>query len=74
MPGREEEASQDSESRFLAGTTAMYLNSRRGVPTYREIDSFAWNVAPLPNGQTSASILHSDGFCLAGTAVNKDAA
>ncbi|MGB4872943.1 MAG: sugar ABC transporter substrate-binding protein [Candidatus Promineifilaceae bacterium] len=74
VPGREEEASQDSESRFLAGTTAMYLNSRRGVPTYREIDSFAWNVAPLPNGQTSASILHSDGFCLAGTAVNKDAA
>ncbi|MCA9926111.1 MAG: extracellular solute-binding protein, partial [Anaerolineales bacterium] len=74
VPGRVEETSQDSESRFLAGTTAMYLNSRRGVPTYREINGFTWDVAPLPNGKTSAGILHSDGYCLSATAVNKDAA
>ena len=74
VPGRVEEASQDSESRFLAGTTAMYLNSRRGVPTYREIDKFTWDVAPLPHNKTTASILHSDAYCLSGTTANKDAA
>jgi multiple sugar transport system substrate-binding protein len=73
-PGRVEVAAQDNESRFMAGTTAMYLNSRRGVPTYREIDSFTWDVAPLPNGATSAGILHSDAYCLSATTENKDAA
>ncbi|MBE2225174.1 MAG: sugar ABC transporter substrate-binding protein [Anaerolineae bacterium] len=73
VPGRVEEASQDSESRFLAGTTAMYLNSRRGVPTYREIDTFTWDVAPLPNYKTSAGILHSDAYCLSETTANKEA-
>jgi multiple sugar transport system substrate-binding protein len=74
VPSRVEEAAQDSESRFLAGTTAMYLNSRRGVPTYREIDSFTWDVAPLPNNKTTAGILHSDAYCLSETTANKDAA
>ena len=74
VPGRVEEAAQDSESRFLAGTTAMFLNSRRGVPTYREIDSFVWDVAPLPNWASSAGILHSDAYCLSETAVDKNAA
>jgi multiple sugar transport system substrate-binding protein len=74
VPTREEEASQDSESRFIAGTTAMYFNSRRGTPSYREIESFDWDVAPLPDGTTSAGILHSDGFCLSKAAANKDAA
>jgi multiple sugar transport system substrate-binding protein len=74
VPDRVEEASQDSESRFMTGSIAMYLNSRRGTPTYREITAFTWDVAPLPNGQTSAGILHSDAFCLANTAADKEAA
>lgn len=74
VPGRVEEASQDSESRFIAGTTAMYLNSRRGTPTYREITGFTWDIAPLPQHKVAAGILHSDAYCLSGTAVNKDAA
>ncbi len=74
VPGRVEEAGQDSESRFLAGTTAMFLNSRRGVPTYREIKTFAWDVAPLPIGKTAAGILHSDAYCLSDTAADKEAA
>jgi multiple sugar transport system substrate-binding protein len=52
----------------------MFLNSRRGVPTYREIERFTWDVAPLPNGKKSAGILHSDAYCLSNTAVHKDAA
>jgi multiple sugar transport system substrate-binding protein len=73
VPDRVEEASLDSESRFIAGTTAMFLNSRRGTPTYREIESFTWDVAPLPDGQTSAGILHSDAYCMAATTENKEA-
>jgi multiple sugar transport system substrate-binding protein len=44
------------------------------VPTYREIDSFTWDVASLPNNKTSADILHSDAYCLSQTTVNKEAA
>ncbi|HSM55631.1 MAG TPA: sugar ABC transporter substrate-binding protein [Candidatus Sulfomarinibacteraceae bacterium] len=73
-PGRVEEASQDSESRFLAGSTAMYLNSRRGTPTYRQIETFTWDVAPLPRHKTAAGILHSDAYCLSATTADKEAA
>ena len=73
-PDREEEASLDSESRFLAGTLAMYLNSRRGTPAYRAITGFRWDVAQLPRGERSAGILHSDGYCLARASQNKEAA
>ena len=74
VPDRVEEASMDSESRFIAGTTAMFFNSRRGVPTYREITAFTWDVAPLPQGKVEAGILHSDGYCLSATTQNKEAA
>ena len=36
VPDALAEAAQDSESRFLDGSLAMFLNSRRGVPTYRQ--------------------------------------
>ena len=74
VPTRVEEAAQDSESRFIAGTTAMFLNSRRGTPTYREIASFTWDVAPLPQGKNAASILHSDAYCMSTGTENKEAA
>jgi multiple sugar transport system substrate-binding protein len=74
VPSRIEEASQDSESRFVAGATAMYLNSRRGTPTYREIETFNWDVAPLPTGKIPAGILHSDAYCLTRIAADKEAA
>ncbi len=74
IPSRVEEVAMDSESRFVAGTTAMFLNSRRGTPTYREIDAFIWDVAPLPQNKVSAGILHSDAYCLSRATENKDAA
>ena len=74
VPGRVEEAAQDSESRFVAGTTAMFLDSRRGTPTYREIEAFTWDVAPLPQGKVAAGILHSDAYCLSAATENKEAA
>lgn len=74
VPDRVAEASLDSESRFIGGTTAMFINSRRSVPTFREITAFTWDVAPLPQGQTTANILHSDAYCLSKATTNKEAA
>lgn len=74
VPGRIEEEAQDSESRFVGGTTAMFFDSRRATPTFREIEGFVWDVAPLPNGKESVGVLHSDAYCLSATTENKDAA
>ncbi|HNT26014.1 MAG TPA: sugar ABC transporter substrate-binding protein [Anaerolineales bacterium] len=74
VPNAEEEASQTSEDRFINGTLAMFLNSRRGVPTYRESANFNWDVAGLPQGKEQASILHSDAYCMTSPTEDKDAA
>jgi multiple sugar transport system substrate-binding protein len=74
VPDAVAEAAESSESRFLNGRLAMYFNSRRGVPTYRTITQFTWDVAPLPIGRQAAGILHSDAYCLAATAADKEAA
>jgi multiple sugar transport system substrate-binding protein len=74
VPNLEQETSQDSESRFINGQLAMFFNSRRGVPTYRESAAFDWDVAPLPQDKEQATILHSDGFCLTSASKNKNTA
>jgi multiple sugar transport system substrate-binding protein len=74
VPNAEEEVAEDSESRFQNGRTAMFLNSRRGVPTYRQITGFDWDVAALPQQKRRAGILHSDAYCMPGVTANKDAA
>ncbi len=73
-PGAVAEAAESSESRFLNGRLGMFLNSRRGVPTYRTITSFDWDVAPLPQGNSRAGILHSDAYCMPRVSANKAAA
>lgn len=74
VPDAVAEEAENSESRFLNGRTAMFLNSRRGVPTYRTITAFDWDVAPLPQRVQRAGILHSDAYCMAASTPNKDAA
>jgi multiple sugar transport system substrate-binding protein len=74
VPDALAEAAESSESRFIGGRTAMYLNSRRGVPTYRRIDGFDWDVAALPQREQEAGILHSDAYCMAAATPDKDAA
>jgi len=74
VPDAVAEAAESGESRFLNGRLGLYFNSRRGVPTYRTIDSFTWDVAPLPRHRETAGILHSDAYCLAAAAENKEAA
>jgi multiple sugar transport system substrate-binding protein len=74
VPHRVQELARNSESRFMDGNLAMYLNSRRGVPTYRDIKTFDWDVAPLPRGKEPVGLLHSDAFFMASSSNNKPAA
>jgi multiple sugar transport system substrate-binding protein len=71
VPNAEEEAAEESESRFQNGRMGMFLNSRRGVPTYRQITGFDWDVAALPRYKQPASILHADAYCMPAAADNK---
>jgi multiple sugar transport system substrate-binding protein len=74
VPDAVEEKAESSESRFLNGRLGMFLNSRRGVPTYRTITSFDWDVAPLPRRRHRAGILHADAYCMPRATKNKAAA
>jgi len=74
VPSEVEAQAEDDEARFMRGGSGMFLQSRRAVPTLREIDGFAWNVAPLPTGKERATVLHSDAFCMSASAQEKDAA
>jgi parallel beta-helix repeat protein len=74
VPDAVEEKAESSESRFLNGRLGMFLNSRRGVPTYRTITSFDWDVAPLPRRRQRAGILHADAYCMPKATKNKPAA
>ncbi len=74
VPSEAEVLAEDDLSRFMNGRAGMFLQSRRAVPTLREIDGFKWDVAPLPQGEQPAGILHSDAFCMSAAAKDKDAA
>ncbi len=64
-PNADEADSQGVEDRFMEGKVAMFLSSRRDVPVMRQITDFEWDVAPFPVDREPASVLHSDGFCMA---------
>jgi multiple sugar transport system substrate-binding protein len=73
-PGEEEVEAEDDETRFQNGRLAMILSSRRSTPTFRTIQKFDWDIAPLPQHEEQAGILHSDAYCLTKASENKDAA
>jgi len=74
VPDAVAEEAEASETRFMNGTLAMYFQSRRLTTTFRSITAFEWDVAPLPAGARQAGSLHSDGFCMAAAARDKEAA
>lgn len=74
VPTDEEAESQDLESRFLAGRIAMLIESRKVVPSFRTIESFEWDVAPLPPIGDPANVLHSDAYCLTSASDHKEEA
>jgi multiple sugar transport system substrate-binding protein len=64
-PTADEADAQPVDERFLDGNVAMLLSSRRDVPLMRTITDFEWDVAAFPRDREPASVLHSDGFCIA---------
>jgi multiple sugar transport system substrate-binding protein len=74
VPPEAEVLAEDDLSRFMNGRAGMLFQSRRVVPTLREIDGFRWDVAPLPQGNQPAGVLHSDAFCMSAATGDKDAA
>ena len=74
VPDATAEQAEESESRFMSGRLAMFLNSRRGTPTYRTVEGLDWDVAPLPQGAQAAGMLHSDAYCMSARAKDKGSA
>lgn len=64
-------AAQDPEATFSAGNLAMYLDSRRAVPSFRKTAGLTFDVAPVPTQAAAVSVLHSDGYCVSRQAKNK---
>jgi multiple sugar transport system substrate-binding protein len=64
-PTADEADAKPVDERFLDGSVAMFMSSRRDVPLLRTITDFEWDVAPFPTDVEPASVLHSDGFCQA---------
>ena len=64
-PSATEEESKPSDERFIEGELGMFLSSRREVPLFRTIEAFEWDVAGFPTIAEPATVLHSDGFCMA---------
>ncbi len=73
IPDETHVKAQNVEDRFLAGTEAMLIFSRRIVPSLR-LASFDWDVAPLPQRQQAATLQYSDGYCMARSSPNHAAA
>jgi multiple sugar transport system substrate-binding protein len=73
VPSDQDREAEDDESRFANGRLAMLLSSRRSTPTFRTIQDFDWDVAPLPVVGEPAGILHSDAYCMASASSRKDA-
>jgi multiple sugar transport system substrate-binding protein len=73
VPSEEEVAAEEDADRFMRGGAAMFLQSRREVPTLRQIEGFTWDVAPLPIIDEVATVLHSDAFCMASATTDKEA-
>ncbi len=74
IPTDDEVEAEDDETRFANGRLAMYLSSRRSTTTFRSIEDFEWDVAPLPIYDKPAGILHSDAYCMTAASQNQDAA
>jgi len=65
VPTEAQAESKGLEERFFDGQLAMFMSSRREVPTFRQIEFFEWDVAAFPRAEEDAGILHADALCLA---------
>ena len=72
-PSVEQVESKSLDEQFIDGNIAMFMSSRREVPTLRTIKDFDWDVAAFPRGKQPAGVLHSDAYCVS-KGSNADAA
>ena len=63
-PTAKEAESRGLEERFVDGTLAMFMSSRREVPGFRTIKGFDWDVAAFPRAEQDFTVLHSDAYCV----------
>ena len=74
IPPLAESRGSEYEGRFARGQLGMALNSRRFTPMLRAVPDLDWDVAPLPRGKQTSTVLHSDAYCMAKASPNKEAA
>ncbi len=61
-------AAVEPDEQFAAGDLAVFVDSRRSVPTFRRAEGLSFDVRPLPRADAdrpSASLLASDAYCVA---------
>jgi multiple sugar transport system substrate-binding protein len=58
-------AASSAEDRFARGELAMFVDSRRAVPSFRKADGLDFDVVPLPRDKAAATLLASDAYCVA---------
>ena len=75
-PTATDDKAEDAATRFINGRLAMFMDSRRVTPTFRDTigNKFDWDVAPLPRHNAPNAILHSEAVCMAASSKNKAAA
>ena len=64
-PSAKEAESRSLDERFIDGSLAMFMSSRREVPNFRTIERFRWDVAAFPRAEQDFTVLHSDAYCVA---------
>ena len=64
-PSAKEAESRSLDERFIDGSLAMFMSSRREVPNFRTIERFRWDVAAFPRAEEDFTVLHSDAYCVA---------
>ena len=60
-------AAVEPADQFAAGDLAVFVDSRRAVPSFRKAEGLSFDVRPLPRadaGRPSASLLASDAYCV----------
>jgi multiple sugar transport system substrate-binding protein len=73
VPTEAEEQAEELEDYFMEGRMAMFVGPRDDTAMFRTIKNLTFDVAPMPRDKQAATLLTSDGYCLAAGAKHKEA-
>lgn len=74
VPTEAEEQAEELEDYFMEGRMAMFVGPRDDTAMFRTIKNLTFDVAPMPRDKQAATLLTSDGYCLAAGARHKEPA